>query len=323
VEGVVMTASPSSISTAVVTGATGFIGTPLVRKLGAMGARVLCPVRRNSPRLARIAGIHGVETTELETFDANTLASVARGQTFDAVFHLAAYGVLWTERDPIAMLEGNASLTASVLVAARDWSAPRVVYAGSCSEYAPSDTGVLIDENHPLEPTTLYGAAKAASTVYGITLASHLGVPFVPLRIFGTYGVGEATTRLLPYIIDALTAGRQPELTPGEHVRDFSNIDDIVDALVVAATHPNVTPGLPYNVCSGIPRKVADVATRAAELLGSSREKLGLGRRPHRTDEPAWLVGNPARFRDATGFAPRVELDDGIRKMIEAHARGS
>jgi UDP-glucose 4-epimerase len=312
----------NSIRTAVVTGATGFIGAPLVRKLAASGTHVICPTRPNSPRAARIAGITGTRAVELQSFDARSLASIANGANVDVVFHLAAYGVLSSERDPIAMLDGNAALTASVLLAAREWSAHRVVFAGSCSEYAPSEPGVFIDEEHPLRPTTLYGAAKAAATVYGTTLAAQLGVAFVPLRIFGTYGVGEANTRLLPYVIETLSAGGQPELTPGGHIRDFSNIEDVVDALLVAASHPNIEPGRPYNVCSGIPRKVSEVATRAAVLLGSSEAALGLGRRPYRSDEAEWIVGNPKRFRDATGFAPSVELDAGIRKMIEAHAGG-
>jgi UDP-glucose 4-epimerase len=309
----------SSIGTAVVTGATGFIGTPLVRKLAAGGTHVICPTRPNSPRSARIAGIPGARAVELESFDSRSLSSIVHGENVDVVFHLAAYGVLSSERDPIAMLEGNATLTASVLVAAREWSANRVVFAGACSEYAPASPGVFIDEEHPLRPTTLYGAAKAAATVYGTTLAAQLGVAFVPLRIFGTYGVGEASTRLLPYIIETLSTGGQPELTPGGHIRDFSNIDDVVDALLVAASHPNIEAGRPYNVCSGIPRRVAEVATRAAVLLGSSEAALGFGRRPYRSGEPEWIVGNPKRFRDATGFAPSVELDDGIRRMIEAH----
>lgn len=312
----------TSIGTAVVTGATGFIGAPLVGKLAAAGARVLCPIRKGSPRSARISGIPAVRVVELESFDARSLTNVADGANVDVVFHLAAYGVVSSERDPIAMLDGNATLTASVLLAARQWSAKRVVFAGSCSEYAPSEPGVLIDEEHPLRPTTLYGAAKAAATVYGTTLAAQLEVAFVPLRIFGTYGVGEARTRLLPYVIETLASGGQPELTPGAQIRDFSNIEDVVDALLVAASHPNIEPGRPYNVCSGIPRKVSEVASRAAELLGSSTGALGLGRLPYRSDEPEWIVGNPRRFRDATGFVPRVELDDGIKKMIEARESG-
>jgi nucleoside-diphosphate-sugar epimerase len=219
------------------------------------------------------------------------------------VFHLAAYGVDPSERDPIVMLESNAVLSARVLKAAKAWSPHRFVFAGSNSEYSPAHEGVRVNEEHPLWPTTLYGAAKAGAHLYTATLASHLGVDFVGLRVFGTYGVGEAPYRLVQYVISHLLRGEVP---------------DVVDAMVIAATHDGITPGGAYNVCSGVPRRIADVARRVAAVMGKPESALGLGRRPHRPDEPPWLVGDPTRFFEATGWQPRVELDDGIQRMIDA-----
>jgi nucleoside-diphosphate-sugar epimerase len=306
----------TSLGVAVVTGASGFIGSALARRLGADGTRVICPVRAKSPRAARLAELPGVELVPLPAFDLDTLRRELRGVTCDAVFHLAAYGIAQGERDPLAMIEGNATLSASVLSAAADWAPRRFVFAGSNSEYAPAQAGVRVGEDHPLRPTTLYGAAKAAAHVYATTLALHLGVPFVGLRIFGTFGVGEAPERLIPAVIDHLARGAVPELTPGEHQRDLAYVDDVAWALVPPATHPGIVPGRAYNVCSGVPRRIADVARRVAALMGRPESELGLGRRPYRADEPEWLVGDPSRFREATGWQPQISLDEGIRRMI-------
>jgi len=307
-----------SLSTAVVTGGTGFIGSALVRRLSADGTRVVCLVRAESSRADRLAGLAGVEVVRPDAFDADSLRRALSDFQCDAVFHLAAYGVDPSERDPVRMIESNAVLSAQVLTAAKSWSPRRFVFAGSNSEYSPAEEGVRVSESHPLWPTTLYGAAKAAAHVYSATLASHLGIEFVGLRVFGTYGIGEAPQRLIPYVISHLLRGEVPDLTPGQHQRDLCNVDDVADAMVIAATHDGLAPGRAYNVCSGVPVRIADVARRVAALMGKPESALGLGQRPHRPDEPPWIVGDPSRFVGATGWRPQVELDEGIRRMIAA-----
>ncbi len=308
----------SALETAVVTGATGFIGSALIRRLSAEGSRVICLVRPESTRADRLAGIAGVEVIRPPSFEPDVLATAVGELRSAAVFHLAAYGVDPSERDPNLMLAGNAALTANVLLAAKAWQPRRFVFAGSCSEYAPAPQGQRITETHPLEPTTLYGAAKAAAHVYAGTLAAHLEIPFVGLRVFGTFGVGEAPYRLIQHLIARYTSGDEPELTLGEQERDLIYVDNVVEAIVLAATRDGLNVGARYNVCSGTPRRIADVARRVAALTGHPDGPFGLGRRPYRGDEPMWIVGDATRFRTATGWAPKVSLDQGIQNMIEA-----
>jgi UDP-glucose 4-epimerase len=300
---------------ALVTGGTGFIGRALVARLAAGGARVVCLVRPG--RGGALPDRPGVRAVELSDWSADALARALAGQQFDAVFHLAASGVSPDARDPDGLIDGNVALTCRLIAAVSTAPPRRFVHVGSCSEYAPADEPTRLAEDHPLEPTSLYGAAKASAWLCGRALAVRLGVPLVCARLFGVYGPGEAPARLVPYLLDRLRQGVAPELTPGGQARDFTYVRDVADALLLAATAPAIEPMRAYNVCSGEPVRIRDMAAQVARAVGREGADLGLGRRPYRDDEPMWIVGDPARFAAATGYRPQVALAEGIRRMAE------
>ncbi|UQA60254.1 NAD-dependent epimerase/dehydratase family protein [Polyangium aurulentum] len=307
------------IGTALVTGATGFIGSALAARLAAEGTRTVCLVRAESPRKGRLDGLAGVEVRGVESWSSASIARAIEGLAPDVVFHLAASGVSPDARDVESLAEGNVALTNRILTALGEAPPRRFLFAGSCSEYAPAPEGERIREDHPLDPPSLYGAAKAAAALFGKALAARLGIAFVPLRLFGVYGPGEAPSRLVPHLLSHFRAGTTPALTPGEQARDLTYIDDVVEALIAAATANGIEPGHAYNVCSGVPSLVREVALLAARAVGKEGADLGLGRRPYREDEPMWIVGDPARFHEATGWRARVSLEEGIRRMAGAN----
>jgi UDP-glucose 4-epimerase len=309
-----------AIARALVTGATGFIGSALVARLAREGVPTLCLVRAESPRAATLERLAGVEVRRLASFTQRELDAALKDLEIEVIFHLASYGVSPAERDPEAMIEGNVALTTR-LVAAAPTSLRRFLFTGSCSEYAPAREPTHLDEQHPIAPISLYGAAKAAARLCGDALARTRGLPFVTLRPFGVYGPGEGPHRLVPHLLDRLKRGEPPELTPGEQARDLTFIDDVVDALLLAATAEAIEPHAVYNLCSGEPVRIRAVAEATARLLGTPSADLGLGRRPYRSDEPMWVVGDGRRFHEATGFRPKVGLDEGLARMID-DARG-
>lgn len=304
-------------SSALVTGATGFIGSALTRRLAEEGIKVFCLVRQQS-NLERLKTLSGrVEIIKVPSFRSSELEKALTGTTADVVFNLASSGVSQENPDPEALIEGNVNLVSNLLVAVRKWQLKQFVHTGSCSEYGLPVRREQLTEQDPLRPVSLYGAAKAASVLYGSALSARFKVPFVTLRLFGVYGVGEGPNRLIPYIIDHLLRDEPVDVTPGEQVRDFLYIDDAVEAFMKAGDRgrPWEYPGV-YNVCLGMPVRVRDVGEAVARGMDKPVELLQWGKRPYRADEPMWMVGDNRRFVETTGWRPKVSLSEGIARMI-------
>ncbi len=131
---------------ALVTGATGFIGSALVRRLSNEGVRAFCLVRPNSPRCSRVRDLPGVEVLETETYDCAVLSQKISRIHADVVFNMASAGVIPEERDPHTLLTGNLTIIAGLIAATSHWRLRRFIHIGSCSEYRPVPEGHLLTE---------------------------------------------------------------------------------------------------------------------------------------------------------------------------------
>jgi nucleoside-diphosphate-sugar epimerase len=305
-------------SSALVTGGTGFIGSALVRRLIREGVKVYCIVRAQTPNHSRLEMLSGCEIIEVQAFQTAELRRALAGVVPDIVFNLASYGVNQQDRDPEAMLEGNVDLVTRLLLAIADKPVKRFIHTGSCSEYSADPTVDTISESHEVMPATLYGAAKAASVIYGNALAAHLDIPFVTLRLFGVFGIGEEPTRLVPYLIERLKLDEPVDLTPGEQVRDLLYIDDVVEAFIEAGRVSGIPLYAAYNVCSGQGTRVRDVAEAVADAMNKPHSLLQFGKRPYRPDESLRIVGDCTRFMVVTRWQPKVGLREGIERMVKA-----
>ena len=300
-----------------VTGATGLIGSALVRLLRAEDIAVYCVIRRGS--LSKLPPLAGLEAIEVPSFETEVLRKSLSGITCNTVFHLASYGVQINARDRDQLVAGNVQLLSHVLEAFSDRPPTKFLYAGSCSEYGlAAHDGQPISEDQPLRPTSLYGAAKAAAELYGQALAMQLKIPFTALRLFNVFGPEEAPHRLLPSIIQALDQDRPVDLTGGEQQRDLLHVDDVAGALLAAARSENLQAFAAYNICSGQPVRIREVGETAARLMGKAQDLLQWGKLPYRSDEPMWVVGDPTRFQQATSWRPKMSLTEGIRSMVAA-----
>jgi dTDP-4-dehydrorhamnose reductase len=203
---------------ALVTGATGFIGRHLVAELIDAQKQVVALVRPRSRVPDQWRGrVIGVECADWS--EAGLRAALA-SQSFDVAFHLAAYGVRPTDRDPGLMLRINVDLPALLVHLCQERGA-RLVMAGTFSEYqGPADRRRLT-EQPPLETGKIYGASKAAGGIVASALAESLGVKLRLLRFFRVYRVGEAPHRLLPTLVAGLSRGERVQLSDGTQVRDF------------------------------------------------------------------------------------------------------
>lgn len=297
-----------------VTGGTGFIGTALVRQLAASGHRVICTVRPERTDLSRLQNLADVVLVHTPLDDPQQLSAALHGVRPSLVYNLAASGVGLAERGALALVAGNVNVVASLMQVAADWPLQRFIHVGSCSEYGMV-AAQPVSEDTPLLPCSPYGGAKAAASTLALGLAPHLGIPLVVLRLFGVFGIGEAHFRLLPSLLSALRQDLPCALTSGTQVRDFTWIDDMVAALLVAGQIPLPLNSV-FNVGTGQGHTVREIAEKMADLLGAPRHLLHFGARPQRNDEPQLLVSDPRRFQKATGWSAQTTMDTALQKML-------
>ena len=301
-----------TFSSALVTGATGFLGRALVKQLHTIHCRVTALVRCQDgldPALDRIIA---------DIRDPAALRSALAGRRFDVVFHLAAAGVAPGKREPGLMFATNAAATGALVEICAGIGTRAVVYAGSCSEYAAVGGAERTSEDHPLTRDHLYGVSKIAGGVWGTAIARNCGVTFCWLRLFGIYGPGEAPDRLIPYLAERLAVDEPVDLTPGEQVRDLTYVDDATRALLLAGELAVLGKEGPFNLCAGQGVEVRQVANMVCDHLGKPRGLLRFGARRYRPDEPMRVVGDPTRFRQATGYSPQIDLEQGISLALES-----
>jgi nucleoside-diphosphate-sugar epimerase len=183
------------------------------------------------------------------------------------MFHLAAYGVAPSDRDPSLVFETNVAGTDAVINVAAETGVKSIVYVGSCSEYRHPAPGRRVSEDAPLGSNRLYGGSKVAAGFWGNALADHLGIPFQWLRLFNVFGPGEAASRLIPAIIAHLKVNSIVALSRGDQVRDFLYIDDVIRGIVLAAEASLEGRHGPFNLCSGQPVSVKEVALAVATVM--------------------------------------------------------
>lgn len=298
-----------------VTGASGFIGAHLVRRLLHLDCDVLALVRTRSDlwRLGDLLDRLSLVPADLAALEPGALVPQLEG--VGVVFHLGAAGVApGAGTDATAVVQANVVGTLRLLQAANAVGAGRFVNCGSCFEYG---AGADLAESTPPQPATEYGASKAAAGLLAHTYACSHGLPVVTLRPFTVYGPMEALRRLVPHVIRGALNGDRIELTAGDQARDFVYVEDVVDALVRAAVVSEAAGGT-FNVATGAPVTVRDVVTAILDITDSDATPHfgGLGYRP--TDSLV-LSGSTQRAREVLGWTAKTPLQDGLRRTVAWH----
>ena len=273
------------------TGAGGFVGANLVRRLLADGRRVVALVRPGAEPW-RLAGL------DVDLVEADVREAVPGG--FGLVYHLAAHGAYSWQEDEPTIHETNVRGTENALAAGE-----HVVVAGSSSEYGPKPHAPAEDE--PLEPDSAYARAKAAATAIAVERGA------VVLRLYSAYGPWEEPNRLVPTLLARGLAGELPPLVSPRVARDFVHVDDVCEAFVRAA---DAKPGRVYNVGSGRQTTVAEVVDVVRRLLGVPAEPQWGSMPDRRWDTETW-VANADRIRRELGWSARLGLEEGLAATLE------
>jgi nucleoside-diphosphate-sugar epimerase len=292
-----------------VTGATGFVGSHLVRALVADGHDVVVITRPSSDlwRLHDVLDWVELVATDLVHIDADephpSLNDV------EVVFHLAAEGVT-PSADTHAVVESNVVGTLRLLEFARAVGVERFVYAGSCFEYG---AGTNLREDALPQPSSDYAASKSAAWL--LVHAGSYELPVVSIRPFTVYGPYEAAYRLVPSTILRALEDAPIELTEGEQTRDFVYVEDVVEAFRAAAEREDVV-GRTFNACTGIETSVRSLAGLVVESTRSASE-LRFGALPYRDDELWRLSGDPEVAARELGWVASTPLAEGVRRTAE------
>ena len=311
------------MTTALVTGATGFIGRHLVDRLLRADTQVIVLCRPES-RVPK-AWQGRLDVVRCADWSEAGFRSALNERDFAVIFHLAAYGVRYLDRNFVQMFRINVDTPAALVRLGRDRDA-RMIMAGTFSEYRQPDTHVPLDEGAPLEAEKIYGSSKAAGGLRARALADDLGMKLRILRLFHVYGPGEPPHRLLPSLLAGLLQGRRVSLSAGDQVRDFVYVDDVVEAFVRSDAEMQM-PDTPltaiWNVCTGVENSVKCFASTVARIMGASEELLGFGDIPLRPDDDPWLVGNGELLHQALSWRPTYNLLSGLNAALKKYAVGT
>jgi GDP-4-dehydro-6-deoxy-D-mannose reductase len=302
-----------------VTGADGFVGGRLVRRLTALGHEVTAAIRRGTaPDLGPVAQ---------RSFDLTDDASVRQAVAgpFDAVVHLAAVASgADARRDPGAAWVVNAAGTARVCeaAAASPGPAPLVLVASTAEVYGAADAPRLRRETDPVAPRSPYAASKLGAETAAREVARRTGLRVIVARPFPHTGAGQDTRFVVPAfarrIHDAQAGGRREVMVGNlEPVRDFLHVDDVVDAY--AGLVERGRPGTVYNVASGTGITIREVFARLAAVIGADVTAVPDPALARSSDIPH-LVGDTAPLREHTGWAPRRSLDEALNEVARAQA---
>lgn len=302
-----------------VTGADGFLGSHLVERLLERGDEVIALVRPSStvgtselalrnlaPVRHRLAEVIAVDVAGP---DACTRMAASRPQL---VFHLAADA--WVERSfaqPREVLRTNLDGTMNVLQLARDLPSVQRVVVTSSSEVYGTAQRERIAEDHPLEPTSPYAASKLAADRMALAYHRTWGVPVAVVRPFNTYGPRHVYDVIPKFIARALAGAPLTIFGDGSQCRDFTWVDDMVDAFVLAGDDERLV-GRATNFGSGETIAIAELAQRVVALCESS---AAIEHAPPRAAEVARLCCDPS-FAHALGWRARLGLGEGLRRTI-------
>ena len=285
-----------------VTGATGFIGSAVAKRLDSLGAFVTGTARRQPA--SRV--IYKIWLGALEDIgDCRTFIESAKP---DVIIHTAGHP--FAARDlarVVPTFRDNLQATVSMLTAAAEAKVSRVVLCGSLEEP---------ESGNPEEAlSSPYSVSKWAASAYARLFHRLYQLPVVTARLFMVYGPGQADfTKLIPGSIVKLLRGEAPQIASGDRPVDWTFVDDIVDGMIAAAAAPGVE-GETVDIGTGHLTTVRRIVEMLAELIpGSPAPRVGsVAPRP---DEQV-RAARAERTRSQINWAPAVNVREGLQRTIE------
>jgi UDP-glucose 4-epimerase len=303
-------------ATVLVTGGAGFVGSRIVRELVARGSRVTVLDDFSTGTLELLPPEGTFRLVRGSVTDLNALREAGAGAT--VILHAAARNIIASTANPYDDFETNVRGTLNVLTFARETNPARVVYCSSASVYG-NPVHLPINEDDPVSTLSPYSVSKLAGENYGRAFYESYDLPTTALRYSNVYGPhqspGNPYCGVVSRFIAAALEGRPLSIHgDGEQTRDFTFVDDVVDATLRAATSPRAE-GLVFNVATGIETSVRRLAELVLEATGSRSPIESVDRRD--IDNIRRRVLSIERARRILRWSPVTNLSAGLRQTVE------
>jgi NAD dependent epimerase/dehydratase len=299
-----------------VTGADGFIGSHLVERLAAEGARVraFCFYNSNASRGWLDESGEPAASADFrlgDVRDARFVEECCRG--VDTVFHLAALiSIPYSYAAPESFVDTNIRGTLNVLEAARRAGCRRMIHTSTSEVYGTPET-LPIRETHPLQGQSPYSASKIAADKLCEAYHCSFGLPVVVLRPFNTYGPRQSMRAVLPTLLVQLLSGKR-EIALGrlDPRRDLTFVSDTVEGMLAAGEAEGVD-GEVIHLGTGRTESIGDLFRTACRVLGREAAVVQeAGRLRPDASEVMVLVSDPSKAGQLLGWSSRVSLEEGI-----------
>ena len=295
--------------TAIVTGGAGFLGSHLVDKLLELGVKVTVVDMMSADNPKKLS--HATDRIKLINADVSDYKNLETLEPADFIFHLAAYAVPnLCEKNPDAAFKSNVLGTHNILKFALETSAKKFVFPSSALLYGKHPKYLPIDENHPIEITSVYNATKKfGEDLCKYAIENHnLSVTY--FRLFNSFGPRQDTDYFIPTVIVQALRQKKVEIWNAEPTRDFTFVHDTAKAFIKAAGSD--FSGGPINIGSGIELKTGVIAKLIAEKLDAEVEILN---KP--VSGSMRLSCNNSLAKELIGWEPQVKFEDGIEETIK------
>ena len=295
---------------AVITGASGMIGSALIRRLIQEKIEVAAVVRPGSKKMGQIPKSSLVTIVECPLDRLDGLPDLTKGM-FDGFYHFAWDGTFGERRNDAYLQNSNVRWTLDAVHAAYRLGCKIFVGAGSQAEYGRVEGKLSPDL--PVSPENGYGVAKYTAGTLSAIYAEQLGLTHVWARILSVYGPGDNPFTMVSSTIQKLLRKEKPSLTKGEQLWDYLYCDDAAEAFYRMGRRSQ--NGV-YCVGSGVAKPLREYIEQLRDAVDQALP-LGLGERPYTENQVMCLCADIAALTADTGFVPKIPFSEGIARTVE------
>jgi nucleoside-diphosphate-sugar epimerase len=292
----------------IVTGATGCVGSAVVRRALAHGINVTCILHQGSKRLSNLPNDERLKIVECNLSNYHSMEFDGK---YDAFIHLAWDKTFGASRDDAEVQARNIQYTLDAVQLAHRCGCSVFVGAGSQAEYGVQS--VDLTPELPVKPESGYGIAKYAAGKLSAMLCKSLGIRQCWVRILSVYGPNDGENSLISYLIREFKAGNSPQLTKCEQMWDYLYADDAADAILAVARKG--IDGKAYPLGFGKGRKLSAYVEDIKSVINPSIEVL-FGARDYYPHQPMHLVADISELIKDTEWVPIYSFNEGIKKCV-------